>query len=419
MCLLLATTVFVYGQKREVNNAYSSYQNGFLDRAKDAIDKAILNDETAKEARTWLYRGNIYLRLADIRERDFQWQRAKEDSLKLGRPAPVLTRDQQNEKAYLNLCNNCAEVAYDAYMKALELDRSITVSNMGVNNPEKGLSFCASFMFNDAVRLFTDKKYEEAYSLLVKANTADGKLEYVMFWMGYTAEVMGQMENAKTNYNDMIRKKTKDIRVYQQLANIYKTENDTAKVLNVMKAGEPIFFVENPKDPKDPKENMKDTLYRDFVLVYSLFVSWAGKTDDAREIINQALEKYPDNHIFLISYGTALSDDGYYTEAEKYLKKALEMKPDDVTAIFNLGTCYFNNSISITKSLSSIDDQGEYDRLKAAAADLLKMACTQMEKAHEMDPKDRKTLIDLKQIYTRMGKYEELEAINKKIEELK
>ena len=405
MCLLLAT-VCVCGQKKEVNNAYNFYTNGYLDRAKNAIDKAILNDETAKEAKTWMYRGNIYLRLADIREKELQWEKNKEDSLKQGKPVPVVTRDQQNNRAYVNLCTNCAEIAYEAYMKALELDENIKADNMGIATPKIGLKFCASFLYNEAVSLFGASKFEEAYSVLVKANIADPKQDHIVYLLAYTAELTNKTDIAKTNYSDMVRDKSKNDRAYQQLANIYKSENDTARMLKVMHDGEAIFMT-------------KDTIYINFVTAYSFFLSWAGKTDEAADIMERALEKYPDDHIFLIGYGTTLSDNGHYEKAEKYLKKALEIKPDEVTAVFNLGTCYYNNYSSVMKGLSSIDDQAEYDRQRGVALELLEKARIEMEKAHEMDPKDRNTLTALRSIYTRMGKTNELKSINEKLDALK
>ena len=441
MCLLLAT-VFVYGQKKEVSNAYNFYQNGYLDRAKEAIDKAILNDETAKEAKTWMYRGNIYLRIADIQEREAQWQRDNADSIKKGRPAPILTKQMKEEREYLNLCSNCSEIAYESYMKARELDNDIEVSNMGIKTPTMGLQYCAGYAYNNAVELLLgkDKKYEEAYSLLVKANNANPRQEHIVYLLAYTAALTGKMDVAKMNYNDMIRNShdhepTKDIRVYDNLANIYKSEKDTVRVLNVMRAGEKVFMPEEEKEDtkntkapskaKDTvyKETKKDTLYRDFVLVYSKYMSWAGKADDARDAVEEAHKKYPNNIIFIIAYGTILSEDEMYDQAEVYLKRALEMQPEEAIAVYNLGSCYFNHYLNISKKLGDIERQEEYEKQAAFAKELLEKARVEMEKAHTLDPKDMATLRSLKSIYVRMPSSPEnkkrQEEIDEKINALK
>jgi len=439
-CLLLAT-IFVYGQKKELNNAYNAYQNEYWDKAKDAVDKAILNDETAKDAKTWMYRGNVYLRLADIREKNYQWERAKKDSLELGRPAPILTRNQQNEREYLNLCVNCAEIAYESYLMAFQLDPKITVENMGINDPGKGFGYCAGYLYSDALRFYelgakdtvkekAKENYEKAYALLEKANNAAAETQdYIKFLLAYTAEQIEKIDVAKKIYNEMI-KKSKDIRAFQRLASIYKSENDTVKVLSVMRAGESIFIIEdnkdeekeikntkdkNTKENKDTtKENRKDTLYRDFVLSYSIFLSWAGKPDEAADIIDNALEKYPNNHLLLISYGTALSDDKQYAKAEKYLKQALEMKPNEYTAIFNLGTCYYNNYVDTRREIESIVNNNDYNKAVEKAEKLLELARPYLEQAHEIDAKDRNTMFMLRAVYLQLGLMDEYKAMDEK-----
>jgi tetratricopeptide (TPR) repeat protein len=401
MCLLLAT-VFVYGQKKELNNAFNFYLNGYLDRAKDAVDKAVLNDETAKDAKAWMYRGNIYLRLADIKAKAQQFERAKKDSLEKKKPAPVLTKDQQNEMEYANLCSNCAEIAFDAYMKAFELDPKITVGSMGIDNPEKGLQYCAGYMYSEAIALFEDKKYEDAYVILLKASKADEKLEHITFLLAYTASLTGKTDVAKTNYNSLIRKKTKDVKVYRYLAEVYKSENDTVRMLKVMQDAEPTFFA-------------GDSVNKDFALAYSSFLSWAGKADEAADVIERALEKYPDDYILLISYGTELSTDKQYATAEKYLKRALELQPNEYIALFNLGNCYYNNYVDVRNSLKNIDNDAEYNRLKDEPKRLAELALPYLEKAHELDPKDKSTMSMLRTIYLQLNLTDKYKEIDEKL----
>ena len=405
MCLLIAM-VFGYGQKKELNNAYNFYLNGYLDKAKESIDRAILNDETVKDAKTWMYRGNIYLRIAEIREKEAQWERDKEDSIKKGKPEPVKSREQQSQSAYLTLCTNCADVAYEAFVKAFELDRELTV-NMAVPTYNKGLELCGAYLYNESIRYFEKGKYEEAHEVLIKANKADDKQDNITFLLAYTAELTNKKDAAKTHYNSMIRRRTpsKDARVYQQLANIYKSEDDTARMLKTMQDAEPIFITDT-------------TVNKDFALAYSFFLSWAGKSDDATDVINKALEKYPDDHTLLVSYGTSLSEDGQYAKAEMYLTKALELKPDDHMAMFNLGTCYYNNSVSSKRAAGIANDDNDYKRLTEEADKLMGQARLCMEKALELLPSDRNTMLSLKRIYLQLGLTDEHNAIDEKLNAL-
>jgi hypothetical protein len=41
------------------------------------------------------------------------------------------------KKEYHGLCTNCGEIAYDSYMKALQIDRKVEEPSMGIQNPIK------------------------------------------------------------------------------------------------------------------------------------------------------------------------------------------------------------------------------------------------------------------------------------------
>jgi tetratricopeptide (TPR) repeat protein len=365
-----------YSQKKELNNAYNFYANEYYDRAQAAIDKAILNEETKNEAKTWMYRGNIYLQLSATKI-----------------------------KEYMGLCTNCGEIAYDSYLKALELDPNITV-NMGIADPRQGLKYCAGILYEEAVKLFEQQKYEEAYSVTEKAYKADRSQEHIVYLLAYTAELTKKMDVAKTNYNDLIHRKSKDIMPYIRLINIYRLENDTAKVLNVVKAGEPIFF-------------SGDSMNADYAVAYSIALSWAGKVDEATAIMNRALDKYPQNHVLLINYGSELSNQKKYDEAEKYFKQALDIQPNDLITIYNLGNCYYNNYVEKIKAMDDIVDNEEYQREAENTSKLLEQARPYLEKAHQLDPKDRNTLIMLRTVYANMKDTEnELKAIEEKLNAL-
>jgi tetratricopeptide (TPR) repeat protein len=163
---------------------------------------------------------------------------------------------------------------------------------------------------------------------------------------------------------------------------------------------------------------MADTLYREFALSYSIFLSWAGKIDDETDIINKALEKYPDNHLLLLSYGTALSKDGQYAKAEKYLKQALEMQPDEILILYNLGNCYYNNFVDAKNAANAIPNNNEYMRRMEEINKLLEQARPYLEKAHEMDAKDKNTIIMLKTVYMHMGLMDESKAMDEKLKAL-
>ncbi|MDR1879151.1 MAG: tetratricopeptide repeat protein [Bacteroidales bacterium] len=379
--ILLSISLFSYGQIKELNNAYNNYSNGYLDRAKAAIDKAILNDITKNEAKTWMYRGNIYLRLADAND-----------------------NPKSQDKEYKNLCSNCAEIAFEAYLKAFELDPNVEVA-FQIAKPEQGLEYCATFLANDAIRLYEKQKYEEASAMAEKAYKAS-KSDFVIYIAGITAEMAQKTDLAKTRFTEFVRKKSKmNIVPYVHLANIYKMENDTTRALNVFKTTETLFL-------------SGDTINVDYAVAYSIVLSWAGKSEEATGVMNKALEKDPTNHTLLNNYGSELIKEKRYEEAETYFKRALSLKPNDPITTYNLGNCYYNSFVEKRQSLDKIEDNALYEQEREKSQELLKQAQPYLEDAHKMDPKDRNTLFMLRLVYAELGLNSELEIIKQKILDL-
>ena len=78
-------------QKQMVTSAWSYLKDGYLDDAKKAIDKAEANPQTAESFKTFWFKGQIYQELGSSKN-----------------------------KKYQALCDDCYEVAYESYMKALK-----------------------------------------------------------------------------------------------------------------------------------------------------------------------------------------------------------------------------------------------------------------------------------------------------------
>ena len=99
----------------------------------------------------------------------------------------------------------------------------------------------------------------------------------------------------------------------------------------------------------------------------------------------------------------------------------MEIKPDDVNTIYKLGNSYYNHYVDIFNSLDFIDNKEDegYKKAQDQCQELLRKALPLLEKAHELDPKDKNTLIMLKTVYPRIDKKEgEEEIFSKKMLEI-
>ena len=69
MLVILMTVAWtgagLFAKKSAVNSAYNQYGNQYWDKAKRYIDAASVHPDTKDDAKTWMFRGNIYLMIAN------------------------------------------------------------------------------------------------------------------------------------------------------------------------------------------------------------------------------------------------------------------------------------------------------------------------------------------------------------------
>ena len=118
-----------FGQNAEVVNAFNYQKNKEYAKAKIAIDKAALNEETAIKPKTWYYRGNIYM---DIME--------SQDTLIYRLDPDALLK------------------TYEAYTKALELDLKKQYYNDIINR----LKYVQNRFANNGIGNYKDKDFASA-----------------------------------------------------------------------------------------------------------------------------------------------------------------------------------------------------------------------------------------------------------------
>lgn len=93
LSLSLLIVFGAYAQKNKRTSAYMYNKNMQYDKAKEAIDEAIVHDKTINDAKTWMYRGEIYYNIA-----------VSEDS------------------AVNGLAEDATDIAYESLLKAKQLD---------------------------------------------------------------------------------------------------------------------------------------------------------------------------------------------------------------------------------------------------------------------------------------------------------
>lgn len=360
-----------FAQKKDRTSAYNYHRNGKLDRAVEYIEKTITHESTMNEAKTWFYRGSIYLDIA-------------------------LT----DKPEYKALSDNPLQVAYDSYQKALTMpDAKEFMPDIMTN-----MNVIAEKYFNKGVENYNGKDFAAASMCFLKAADVKAEIGVVdtsaMLNAVQAADIAGKPEESIKINNRLLEAKVNNPAIYASLAAAYLAIKDTANAVTTTATGRSLF-------PQDLGLLISET---------NIFLA-QGKTAEALNNLKMALEKDPSNTSILFALGAQYDNLGKVEEAEKSYKKALEIKPDYFDAIYNLGALYVNHAARLMTEANAIpmDKIKEYEAKKAEADAALEKALPYLEQAHQMDPADRNTMVTLKEIYARKSMLDKVKEMDAKL----
>ncbi len=369
--LMIVTVAFANAQSSNVVSAFNYLKYGKLDKAKEAIDKAIVHPKTMEEAKTWFYYGNIYLSIQ-------------------------LSEDEK----YKVLDVDALEKAYDAYQKAIKLDTDKEYTNE-INDR---ILVCAEQFYNKGVLKYNEEKYAEAVKSFNQSATINGGLGKIdslaTFNAALCAELSGGAKDAKTKYIQLIEWNYNQPAIYSSLSEILKAEGDTVQALSYLQMG-------RKKYPDNFNLIIGET---------NIYLA-TGEKDKALELLKLALTQDDKNSTIFFAVGTNYDQMGNFEEAEKAYLQAINLKPDYFDANYNLGALYVNKAIAIMEQANALplNEEKKYAQLKVDADALLTKSLPYLELADELQPNDQYTMRTLKDIYTRLGMMDKLKSINEKI----
>jgi len=413
-CILLLVAVtsfnFVIAQEAKVVSAINylrdfdrSNEKESLDKAKESIDLASENEKTKNEAKTMSYRGQIYLRIFDNNHK-----------MAMDKLTTITDPNKRTLTAYQNVSVTELETAYAAYTKAKTLDSK----NIYAEDIKSGIARIAMHFENKGIADYNAKKYAEALPSFEKAYEINGvKDTSNLSNCATVAERANNYEKAKAYYQKMIDANVGKSKTYSYLYNVYLAMKDTVGGVAVLTKGRASY-------PNDVDLLISETNY---------FLK-TNNSEKALSNLNAAIVAKPaDANLYLVRGNMSdnmanpkddkqadLPKPKNYEEllksAETDYKKAIELKPDYFDALYNLGALYTNHGVNFAKGADAITDQKKYDAEIAKANGEFNKAMPVLEKAHEVNPTDRATMLALKQIYARL---QQTDKLNKIVEKLK
>ncbi len=446
MAVLIATQA-LFAQNAEVVSAFNAYRDEMPDKAKAHIDKAITDPKTAGEAKTWYYRGNIYLQI-DIAAHytDALKKGMTGDEVKkvLGEPltqrryrklengekwtynfelivyfsnGKVVSWEYPNAALYKSLDDGkTLETAYEAYQKSLEIDPKYVNIQLSPMNAMMGIQKVADAYFNKGYNDYLNKNYKSSqYNLehALRTYKQVGKEDpQLVYYTGVACLAAGDTASALNYYNKAVKMGYKDKLLYYNMVNIYLAQNKIKEAKEIIKKGREY----HPDD-------------QDLLITEANIYLKAGESREAEKILLKAIERDPKNaqlyYVVGANYDNIINDststqeikDNAFEQAQKAYKKAIELDPNYFDANFNMGVLLNNKAAAIMTYVSNlpIDKEKEYQEGKAKALEFLKQAKPYLEKAHELQPKDHDTMILLKQIYMKTNNTEMFKKISEEL----
>lgn len=360
---LVFSVAVLSAQNSKVQSAlnYSKPQYNQLDKAQEAIELAIKHEKTKGKAKTWKVRGQVYQAIANSKDENFQ-----------------------------KLSENPLEIALESYKKALELDEKGRYTNeienqlkfIGINMVNKGIDYFNKNEFLQALKMFE-------FSLAIDEIVDPGKIDtMVIFNAGIAADRGKDYDKAVKYYKKSTKLKYEGSKVYGFIANIEKERGDTIAYVKALEEGIDAY----------PSDNN--------ILMVELINYYLNKdaSNIALQYLNKAIEKDPTNHTFYFAQGALYDKLKEFDNAKASYDKAVEIKPDYFDAYYNLGALFFNKGADMLKEANNIppNEQKKYDAAVKESFKELEKALPYLEKAHEIDPTEKSTMLTLKEIYFKL-----------------
>jgi tetratricopeptide (TPR) repeat protein len=369
--LIMFFTVAMIGQTSERTSAFNYHRYGKLDLAKASIDKAVVNEKTIMDAKTWFYRGNIYYDIG-----------------------------VSIDSNYRKLDPDPFGVAFESYKKAKELDakgeftddiQKYTIA-VGEGYYNLGVIAYNNSMFKDAALNF-----EKAFNVSIAVNRVDTS---ALVNAAVSATQGNEIGMAKDYYSKLIGMGVQKPDVFASLSEIYKVEGDTTLALQTIQKGRALF-------PEDFNLLIAET---------NIYLA-TNEKEKAMTNLETALKMDSTNPSIFFAVGTIYDQVGNIEKAISAYENAIKLNPVYFEANYNLGALYVNQAADILDKANDLplDAVAQYDQEKARADLMLEKSVPYLEKALELSPDDTNTMVSLKEIYTRLGMTEKLQVINEKL----
>ena len=374
---VIGISLGVMAQKGKVTSALSYIDQGLLDKAKEALDAALVNESSKDWFNTYFAKGKLC----------------------------QATFESENPK-FKAFYSDPLDEAYTSYEKAIELDpkgaiKKRIITNMIYNS-------LALNLFTQGSAQFEAKNYDGAlksFETQIKITESDkfaGTIDTGMYYnAGLAAVNSAKFDKAIKYFEKCAEMKYLGITPYYQIYESYLGLGDTVKAESVLKNLTNVF-------PDDKTITLQ---------LIDLYLK-SNKNDEALKYINIAKENNPTNYSLYYAAGIMFLNQNKYDEAIAELTKSVELKSDFYDNQYAAGVAYINKAADMFVKANDIMDIKEYTAATDAANIVYAKALPYMEKAHELKPDEIYSMQSLKELYYRLKMTEKYNEIKTKLDAL-
>ncbi|MFZ2286125.1 MAG: hypothetical protein WAV93_03990 [Bacteroidales bacterium] len=373
--LAVIISAAAFAQKGKITAAETFIKEGAFDKAKAAIEEAIVNPKSMGLAKTYYVKGKLCQAAFD-----------------------------SGDPKFMDLYPDILMEAYKNYEKAIQIDPKL--KNIVIR--DNAYALLGNSLLNDAINKFNEKDFKGAMksfeqNIMVSANEMYvGVVDtLVIFNAGLAAYNAELFEEAIAHFRTCTQSATEDTKPYIFISDSYLKMKDTLKAEAALLEGYKTY---------------PDTL--DIILQATQFYLDANKNDKAFEFVHKAMEKDPENYVLYLVEGSLFMKMEDYPKAIESLKVSLSKKPDQFESNYNIGLCYVSIANTMLNEANLISDNKEYEIAKNKSFEEMKKAVPYFLSAEKANPTSLATLEFLREIYLKLKMMPEFEAYKAKVENL-
>jgi tetratricopeptide (TPR) repeat protein len=359
----------VFAQNSNVRKADRALENGDLQEAKELINEAVEHEKTMNDPKTWYTRGTIYQAML-------------------------------NEDGY---SDDLVKEASKSYDKVFELvsdgDKYFMLTDLKIQELWGGF-------INQGSEAYSAQNFEEAVKAFEKALLVLPEDTTATLYAGVASQQLKDNQTALKYYYRLIDLDYHDSDIYGSIISIERYANeDMEKALEVTRMAKEQF----PDNDTFEKQEIN-------LLIES------GQVDVAKDRINEAIEKDPENANLYFNLGYLYEQLEQPEKAEEAYLKAIEIDPEYLDANYNYAVYYYNKAADLFAEARDMDLQTyrkKGKKIEEEGIGYLEKAKPYFEKSLELAPEELAIIETLQTLYTQLGENDKAEEMMNKADAIK